>query len=323
MSAGEPRAPGLAWQWPAAALAGVCALPAAIVALNDPQRGFALAVGVLPAAIVGILPTRRARLATIVLGACVGVPIFLGGLLAGIPVLAVVGILGLGVGSALLAARFRFGVLAMNLSLPMVGVGLSYPDLGKAAGVTLLIVLGSVWACALSMLLPEQRRAGSPRPRPGPSVAPTLDYGIRLGAAGATAAAIGFLLDLDHVGWACAAALLVMRPAAEMQRLRSVGRIASVVVGALAAVALVHAGPPAVVYSLAVLAALAGVGGLHASRWYVVPAFTTFLVFLLLLYSHPQDAVSRFGERVLETLLGVGIAYLFGLALPTLAEREK
>jgi uncharacterized membrane protein YccC len=242
--------------------------------------------------------------------------------LSGVPVLAVAAILGLGVGSAQLAGRFRFGTLAMNLSLPMAGVGLSY-SAGKAAGAAALIVVGSACACAISMLLPEQRAAAAPPARRPPAAAPTLDYGIRLGAAGATAAAIGFVLDLDHVGWACAAALLVMRPAAEMQRLRSVGRIVSVFLGAVAAVALVHAGPPAAVYSLAVLAALAGVAGVHASRWYVVPAFTTFLVFLLLLYSHPQDAASRFGERVLETLLGVSIAYLFGLVLPALMRQPK
>jgi len=317
-----PRAPGLAWDWPAAALGGAYALPAAIVALSNPQRGFAFAIGVLPAAIVGVLPTRRARLAIVVLGACIGVPIFLGGLLSGVPVLAVAAILALGPGSALLAGRFRFGTLAMNLALPMAGVGLSY-SAGKAAGATALIVLGSACACAISMLVPEQRPPAGPRARPRRAAAPTLEYGIRLGAAGATAAAIGFLLDLDHVGWPTAAAMLVMRPAAEMQRLRSVGRIVSVVVGAVVAVALVHATPPAAVYSLAVLAALASVAGLHASRWYVIPAFTTFLVFLLLLYADPQDAASRFGERVLETVLGVSIAYLFGLVLPSLARRES
>ena len=91
--------------------------------------------------------------------------------------------------------------------------------MGTAAALAGLMVLGSLYACAISMLWPERRppapRAARPRP-----VAPMLDYGVRLGAAGASAAAIGFALDLDHVGWACAAALLVMRPAAEMQRLR-------------------------------------------------------------------------------------------------------
>ncbi len=47
-------------------------------------------------------------------------------------------------------------------------------------------------------------------------------------------------------------------------------------------------------------------------------AFTTFLVFLLLLHSNPHDAAARFNERLVETLLGVGIADVFGLTLPAL-----
>ncbi len=114
-----------------------------------------------------------------------------------------------------------------------------------------------------------------------------------------------------------------MRPAADMQRLRSVGRIGSVAIGALVAVALIRIGPPAGVYSLAAVAAIAGAAGTHRSRWYITSSFTTFLVFLLLLDSDPQDAAYRFDERLLETLLGVGLAYLFGLALPALAERWR
>ena len=289
---GQP--PGLVWDWSAAKLGAIYALPGAAVILSDRSRGLALVLGVLPAAIVGLMPTRRGRLAIIVLGTAIGFPMFVGGLLADVPVLAVLAIAGLGIGSALLAARVRFGQVAMTLSLPMVGVGLSYPDLG--AGV----------------------RSGQ-----NIDTAQTLGYGVRLGAAGATAAAVGFLLDLEHVGWACAAALLVMRPAAEMQRLRSVGRIIAVAIGALAAIGLVRLSPAAWVYSLAAIAALAACGATHRSRWYVTPAFTTFLVFLLLLYSRPQDAASRFDERLLETVLGVGIAYVFGLALPVLAQRQR
>ena len=207
----------------------------------------------------------------------------------------------------------------MTLSLPMVGVGLSYSDIGTAAGLAALMVLGSLFACLVSMLWPEQP-ASAPPDRPAPT-GPTLDYGIRLGAAGATAAAIGFALDLEHVGWACAAALLVMRPTAEMQRLRSVGRIVAVAAGALAGIALVRLSPPAAVYSVAVIATIAGAAGTHRSRWYVTPAFTTFLVFLLLLYAQPESAASRFNERLLETMLGVGLAYAYGLALPALMHR--
>jgi uncharacterized membrane protein YccC len=152
----------LVWDWPAATPAAIYALPGAVVILSDRSRGLALVLGVLPAAVVGMMPTRRGRLAIIALGTAIGFPILIGGLLADVPVLAVIAI-----------------------------------------------------------------------------------------------------------------------------------------------------------------AALAGCGATHRSRWYVTPAFTTFLVFMLLLYSRPQDAASRFTERLLETVLGVGIAYIFGLALPVLAQRLR
>lgn len=310
------------WDWSVAALGALYALPAAVVALSDTQKGIALALGVLPGAIAGLLPRRRGRLAIVVLGAAIGVPMFLGGLLAGVPVLAVVAIAALGVGAAALAARFRLGTIAMTLCLPMFGVGLSYSDIGKAAGLAGLMVLGSVFACLVSMLWPE-RPPPVRRTPPPPAAKPTLGYGVRLGAAGATAAAIGFILDFEHVGWACAAALLVMRPSADMQRLRSAGRILAVATGAVAGAALARLHPPAVVYSVAIIAAIAGAGATHRSRWYVTAGFTTFLVFLMLLYSDPQTAAKRFNERVLETLLGVGIAYFYGLALPAVAQQRR
>ncbi len=103
--------------------------------------------------------------------------------------------------------------------------------------------------------------------------------------------------------------------------LRSVGRIVTVVIGALLAIALIRLSPPRGWYSLAAITALAGAAGSHGNRWYLTPGFTTFLVFLLLLYSHPEQAGARFGQRVGETLLGAGLAYVFGLALPALQAR--
>jgi fusaric acid resistance family protein len=281
----------------------------------------ALAVGVLPAAVAELAPTRRARLRLPVLGVLTGLPLFAGGVLSGSPPLAVAAVGTLGVAAAALARRSRMGVLAMTLSLPLFGVGLSYSELGESAATATLIVAGSAFACAVSMLWPQRARAtGTPR---APGAPPTAAYGVRLGAAGATAAAIGFLLDLEHVGWACAAALLVMRPSAEMQRLRSAGRILAVTAGALAGVALTRLGPPDAWYSLAALAAVAGAAATSGSRWYVTSAFTTFLVFLLLLHTEPEAAGARFAERLGETLLGVGIAYAYGLLLPALAHVRR
>ena len=62
--------------------------------------------------------------------------------------------------------------------------------------------------------------------------------------------------------------------------------------------------------------ALTSLAATRGSRWYVTGAFTTFLVILLLVYGAPSEAESRLVERVGETLLGVGIALVFGVVLP-------
>jgi uncharacterized membrane protein YccC len=51
-----------------------------------------------------------------------------------------------------------------------------------------------------------------------------LGYGVRVGLASAVCAAICFAFHFDHVGWAAAAALLVMRPEPPTLRLRAIGR---------------------------------------------------------------------------------------------------
>ena len=182
------------------------------------------------------------------------------------------------------------------------------------------MIAGSLYAFAVSLLWPPSVAVPPSVAAPPP---PTLLFGLRLGFAGATAAAIGFALDLDHVGWAATAAMLVIRPAREMQQLRSVGRLVSVVIGALAGVALARLGPASAVYSLVILVTVGVVAATNRSRWYITPAFTTFIVFLLLLHSNPGTAAERFGERVTETFLGVAIVYLFGVALPTLGSLSR
>jgi uncharacterized membrane protein YccC len=179
-----------------------------------------------------------------------------------------------------------------------------------------LFTLGSVYAWLVSLPWPEQPAVQPPGKTGMPGWRPMLDYGIRVGLAGAVCAAGGFALDLDHVGWPTAAALLVMRPAKEMQQLRSIGRPISVCVGALVAIGLIEIGASeaalAAATALAVIAATATVG----SSWYITPLFTTLLVFLLMLYGAPQQASGRFWERITETLAGVAVAYFFGLLVP-------
>jgi uncharacterized membrane protein YccC len=319
-----PRAPGIAWDWPGALRGAVFAIPAAAVAPFDVTNGIALALGVLPAALVGIAPVRRDRARVVLLGSLVGVAILFGSVLANVPVLAVLAIVALAVGAAVLSTRRAIGGLVMTLALPMVGIGLSYSEVTEGVAIAALMIAGSVYAFLVSLLWPERPEArAEPESAPATPVRPMIFYCIRLGLAGGTAAAIGFALDFDHVGWACAAALLVMRPSTVVLEVRCVGRVLSVIAGALVGAALAHLTTAPGWYRVATLVAVAGAAATRPSRWYLTPAFTTFLVFSLLLYANVDTAPARFGERVGETLLGVALAFVFGRLVPTLVKRRR
>jgi len=133
----------------------------------------------------------------------------------------------------------------------------------------------------------------------------------RLGLAGAICAALGFALNFDHEGWAAAACLLVMRPHAEMARLRAAGRAVAVTLGALAATLVADLGPPAAVMAALVLVDLVLLAGTRTSRWYVTGGFTTFIVISLILSTSDTVSSQPLSDRVIETVIGVGAALVF------------
>ena len=306
--------PALVWRWPAALLGLLAGLPAAVVVLfGDPAHGFALAAGVLPGAAVGVPGPRRARVIIAVLGTLLGACIALGSLLALWPPVAVVGIFGLAVLAARLAARIGFGRIVLSLCVPLVGIGFSFDAVSSGAALGGLMALGSIYVWLLSLAWPVRPAAQTPPPAPIDSG--SLDYGIRLGLAGAIAAGIGFAVHLGHVGWACAACLLVMRPVPDMVRSRGRDRVLDIIVGSTVATVVVLF-LPAPLLAATLLIALTAMSATRGSPLYVTPAFTTCIVFLMLLYGSPQDAEFRFLERLLETLLGVALALVFGVAVP-------
>jgi hypothetical protein len=314
------------FRWPDAFRTALCALPALpLLATGSPKASLTWSIGCLPLALLGLAPTRRRRLTLIPIGGLFALSIIVGSLLVQTDVTAVVGIFVLALGAAVLASRHPLGSLVLTMCLPVCAVGLSYSDIGEAVVLGLVFVASGVFASALLMLWPETSQAEARPPTPLLAPAFARQYGVLLGLAGATSTLIGILVHTDHIGWAPAAGYFVMRPSAQMQQLRSAGRIVSVCVGALVAVVFVRSNPADGAIAAFGIVAAAAAAGVRTSRWYVTPLFGSAMVLTLLLFEDPAVATVRwrFNERVGETILGVAVAYFFGLVVPRIVAAHR
>jgi uncharacterized membrane protein YccC len=313
------QAKNIVWNWRDALFGLALAVPGAAVILSGHVKpGIALLVGVLAAAGVEVPPTRKRRIGIFVIGLVFAVSIVLGAFLAQWPVVAVAGIALVAFGAAQLAARKPLGVLVMSLALPLMGIGFSY-DLQGAASFGALVIVGSLYAWLVSLLFREYSPPPAPA-KPLMSKAQARLYSILLALTAATTATLGFATHVEHVGWIVGAALLVMRPSQEMQEIRSIGRLVAVLLGAFTASVLLAIGVSTWVIAVVASAAIVCMAATHSSRWYFTAAFTTFLIFWMLLYQQTGSGQieHRFFERVLETVAGVAIAYFLGLLVPKL-----
>jgi hypothetical protein len=92
------------------------------------------------------------------------------------------------------------------LAVPMVGAGLSFEgDVAAALELSGLMALGAVYGWLLCLSWPDQEAEVQAAALPWRAA--MIEYGVRLGLAGATCAGLGYILDLDHKGWATAACL--------------------------------------------------------------------------------------------------------------------
>jgi hypothetical protein len=311
MADGAP--PALAWRWQPALFVALCALPAVIATIDDVSRGLALGFGVVPAAAVGVPLSRRRRVMIVVVGVAIGAGLLAGSAVGQVPVIAVLALFVAGVTAALWAAHSGVGGLVMMLVVPMGAAGLGFDGVADAAGIVALLVVGSLvtWCVSLAWPNTPSLRSADPAERRLAGIDP-LDYGLRLGLAGALCASISFLAGFDHEGWAAAACLLVMRPNPEMVRLRGAGRAAFVTGGATLAAVLSELDPPNAVWAVAIVVDLMLLAGTRASRWYVTGGFTTFIVIALVIHADAEHGADALAERVLETLIGVTVALVFG-----------
>ena len=314
----------LAWSWRNAAFGALISSVAVIVIIfGEVENGINLLIGAIPAAILGLPPRRSDRRRVMIIGMLFAGSVLVGSVMAQWAPVAVVGMFLMGLGASLLATRRTLGYAVLTICLPLAATGLTFDGLDESGGVSVLFLTGSAIAFAVALCFPDY---DDPEPVGPPllTVTAAQRYGVRLGLAAAVATAIAFYYAAEHTGWIVISTVIVMRPTEEMMKVRSAGRAVSVFIGALVAAWLLSVDLSPSAIAVVGAGAIIAASATNASRWYITPAFTTFLILWSVLYSNPttENISYRSWERVIDTLIGVGIAYFFGLLVPTLSRRH-
>ena len=305
------RSGAVTWNWRFAGYGAALGLVAVIVVFSgEVLTGTYLMIGSIAAAIVGLAPERKARRPVIIVGVLFGVSILLGSILALWVPLDVVGMFVVGYLAAQLAARKPAGVVALSVILPLTAIGLTYHGIANSAKVAGLMILGAIGSYAWAMVLPKYEGEVPQPPQLTPPEA--KHYGLVLGVAGALSTLVAFALDVDYVGWLVGSTLLVIRPTWDLLSARGIGRMVSVLVGGTAAALLLLADLPTPAIAIVLWLVLVTMAATSASRWYVTPAFTSFLILWALLYGQAErnGVKVKLDERVVDTVIGVAVAYL-------------
>jgi hypothetical protein len=319
-----PAANDVQWARVDARHAALSVLPAVVVILAvDVKAGVLAAIGLLPVCLVGITPQRRQRIAVGIVGLLFAAGIIVGSVLIQVHALAVIGIFVLCFLTASLAAKKAAALILTAIVMPAVAIGMSYDSISDGLGLALFFALGSIWATLTSLLWPTDSNATTAA-APLLSTADARRYGILLGLAAATGVSIALIFDFSSRGWTAAAVLLVMRPLADMVRLRGVGRALATTVGVLAATAVLRLGlDPAATAGLVAVVFIATIAT-RTSRWYLASAGTAVLILLAILYGNADTVAVRdtSWSRVEQNVIGAVIALFFGLLVPWLLTRQ-
>ncbi|MEI9993906.1 MAG: FUSC family membrane protein [Rhizomicrobium sp.] len=151
--------------------------------------------------------------------------------------------------------------------------------------------------------------------------APAMRYAIRLALAMTTGLAVTlFLPGISHASWVLLTTALIMRANYSVTRQRRTDRVIGTLIGCTVAAGLLAFVPTA--YLLVLVAMAVGVSHAFGAVNYRVTAVAASISALLLLHFLQPGAHHVLAERVLDTLIGAALSYVFAFLLPNWEHQE-
>ncbi|MCW3464692.1 FUSC family protein [Chitinophaga nivalis] len=139
-------------------------------------------------------------------------------------------------------------------------------------------------------------------------------HAIRVSLATVTGYTLGAVLHLDRVYWILLTIVVILKPGFGLTRSRSIQRLIGTVTGALFAAALLYLTHNDTVIFISMLLCILGAYSFMSFQYTVSVFFVTPFIIFLLHFLHPSD-LYNVTQRVLDTFIGGGLAFVANMVL--------
>lgn len=135
-------------------------------------------------------------------------------------------------------------------------------------------------------------------------------HGLRMSLAMVTGYLLGHALDISRTYWILLTIVVIMKPGFSLTKSRSYQRMIGTVIGALFAVGVLFLTQDHTTIFIIMLICIIGAYSFMTYHYTVSVVFTTPFIVFLLHFLYPAD-FQNISQRVLDTLIGAGIAFTY------------
>lgn len=148
-------------------------------------------------------------------------------------------------------------------------------------------------------------------------------HSLRITTSAVFAYLVAQFLSVGHSYWILLTVIVILKPAYSLSKKRNVERLTGTILGALIGLAFLYLVKDKTAIVIVLAFAMIGTYSFMRRKYMVSVTMMTFYLLLMFHLLDPKDFAVIFTDRIIDTLIGSAIAFIFGYLLQPVWEHEK
>ncbi|RYZ18720.1 MAG: FUSC family protein, partial [Sphingobacteriales bacterium] len=148
-------------------------------------------------------------------------------------------------------------------------------------------------------------------------------HSLRIALAALSAYTVGLFFPLGHSYWILLTVIVILKPGYGLTKKRNLERLLGTVIGAGAGAAMLFVVKDRTFILVLMAISMVAAYSFLRIRYFLSMILMTFYLLLMFHLLDPNDFTSILKDRVIDTLIGSALAFIFNYLLPPIWEREQ